>query len=68
MGGALVPTRNEALFPTPKLRAHRPRTDALQPPPGDVQDETYTTEQLPKRPGLLALYWKYLAAGATVCH
>jgi hypothetical protein len=58
-----MPTRNEALFPTPKLRAHRPRTDALQPPPGDVQDETYTTEELPKRPSLLALYWKHLVAG-----
>jgi hypothetical protein len=27
---------NEALFPTPKLRAHRPRTsDALQAPPAE---------------------------------
>jgi hypothetical protein len=59
-----MPTPNEALFPTPKLRAHRPRMDALQPPAGDVQDETYTTEELPKRPGLLALYWKHLMAGA----
>jgi hypothetical protein len=59
-----MPTRNEALFPTPKLRAHRPRTDALQQPPsGDVQEDVYT-EDLPKRPGLLALYWKYLVAGA----
>src|SRR6266516_1268238 len=59
-----MPTRNEALYPMPKLRAHRPRTsDALQPPASDVQDEAYTTEELPKRPSLLALYWKHLVAG-----
>jgi hypothetical protein len=64
MGGQVMAARNDALFPTPKLRAHRPRTsDALQQPSGDVQDETYTTEELPKRPGLLALYWKHLVAG-----
>jgi hypothetical protein len=57
-----MPTRNEALFPTPKLRAHRPRTDALQSPPGDVQEDVYT-DDLPKRPGLLATHWKHLVAG-----
>jgi len=59
-------TRNSALYPTPKLRAHRPRTDALQQPGGDVQDETYTTEDLPKRPGLLATYWKHMVAGMAI--
>jgi hypothetical protein len=54
--------RKEALHPTPKLRAHRPRTDALQPPSGGVQEEAYT-EDLPKRRGLLATYWPHVLAG-----
>jgi hypothetical protein len=59
-----MPTRNEALFQPPKLRAHRPRTsDAVQVPTDDIQPDAYT-EPLPKRPGLLAAYWRYLLAGA----
>jgi len=60
-----MPTRHEGLYPTPTLRAHRPRTsDALQAPPADVQDNNYVTEELPKHPDLLALYWKHLLAAA----
>jgi hypothetical protein len=58
--------RNDALFPTPKLRAHRPKTDAVQQQAGDVPEETYT-EDLPKRQGLLATYWKHIAAGMCIC-
>ena len=58
-------TRNEALFPTPRLRAHRPKTDALQPPPGDVQEDVYT-EDVPKRQSLLAAHWHHLLAGAAL--
>jgi hypothetical protein len=65
MGGKVMATRNEALYPTPKLRAHRPRTDALQPANGDVQEETYT-EDLPKRRGLLSIYWKHIVAGMCI--
>jgi hypothetical protein len=60
-----MPTRNEALFPTPKLRAHRPRTDALQSPASDVQEDVYT-DDLPKRRGSLATYWKHLVAGMSI--
>jgi hypothetical protein len=56
--------RKDELLPPKILRAHRPRTsDAVQVPDSDVQPEAYT-EPLPKRPGLLAAYWRYLLAGA----
>jgi hypothetical protein len=58
--------KNNALYPTPTLRAHRPRTsDALQTPNGDEQEEAYT-EDLPKRQGLLARYWKHIVAGMCI--
>jgi hypothetical protein len=57
--------RNDALFPTPKLRAHRPRTDALQPANGDVQEAAYT-EDVPKRQSLLSIYWKHIVAGMCI--
>jgi hypothetical protein len=60
-----MPTRNEALYPTPKLRAHRPRTDALQPPPGDLQEDVYT-DDVSKRQSLLAAHWHHLLAGAAL--
>ena len=58
-----MPAKNEALFPTPKLRAHRPKTDASQPPPGDVQEDVYT-EDVPRHQSLLAAHWHHLLTGA----
>ncbi|SRR6266487_459754 len=56
--------RKDDLQPPKILRAHRPRTsDAVQVPTDDVQTEVYA-EPLPKRPGLVAAYWRYLLAGA----
>jgi hypothetical protein len=57
-----VAARNDALYPIPKLRAHRPRTsDALQPE-SDVQEEVVTQELAPRQ-GLIATYWKHVLAG-----
>jgi hypothetical protein len=54
--------RNDALYPVPKLRAHRSRTsDAVQPIDADEQE--VVTQELSKQQGLLASYWKYLVAG-----
>jgi hypothetical protein len=56
--------RKDSLQPPKILRAHRPRTsDAVQVPADDTPPQAYT-EPLPKRPGLLAAYWRFLLAGA----
>lgn len=58
--------RRDDLQPPKILRAHRPRTsDALQLQDGDTQEEVYT-QDLPKRQGLLATYWKHIVAGMCI--
>jgi hypothetical protein len=60
-----VPAKDNALYPTPVLRAHRPRTsDALQQPDSDVQPEEPVTQELVPRRGLLASHWHHALAGA----
>jgi hypothetical protein len=54
-------TKSE-LYPTPTLRAHRPRTsDAVQPLDADEQE--VVTQDLPRRRGLLATYWPHILTG-----
>ena len=56
--------RKDELYPTPTLRAHRPRTsDALQQPDSDVQQEPVTQQLMPRR-GIIASYWPHALAGA----
>jgi hypothetical protein len=57
-----MPLRHDDLQPPKILRAHRPRTpDTVQPL--DTDEREVITQDLPKRHGLLATYWKHLLAG-----